>query len=135
MRTASGAAMLGLAVIVPLAMARAALPSAGFSAAQAATGAAVATERCAVCHGDALVGGEHAPALKGAAFWANWQGKPARALYSRIISTMPLDDPGSLSPEQTIALTAYIARLNGARDGADVVLPDTLNGLSLAAGN
>lgn len=134
-RAAAEAIVLSVAVIAPLAMVRAALPAAGFSAAQAAEGAKVASARCAVCHGESFGGGDHGPALKGPGFWANWQGKPARGLYSRIISTMPLDDAGSLSEAETLALTAYIARLNGAGDGADVVLPDALNDLSLPAGN
>lgn len=73
--------------------------------------AAVAT-RCALCHGEQMVGGDHAPALKGPEFWSQWEGRPARELYSRIISTMPLDEPGSLSEQETIGIVDFIVRSN-----------------------
>lgn len=65
-------------------------------------------EVCARCHGPTMDGIERAPALKGAEFRANWNGKMARELYKRIISTMPQDDPGSLPEQDVIAITSYV---------------------------
>lgn len=75
-------------------------------------GVAMVVARCALCHGEQLVGGDHAPALKGPEFWALWTGRPARELYSRIISTMPLDEPGSLSEQETLGVVDFIVRSN-----------------------
>jgi len=87
---------------------------AAFSDQQMKEGAALFAEKCAGCHGVDMSGGEFGPSLKSENFWQQWVGMPARRLYSRIISTMPIEDPGSLTPAQTLALTALIARENGA---------------------
>jgi hypothetical protein len=55
----------------------------------------------------------------GAAFTSHWSGKPLRALYSRIISTMPITDPGSLSEKETLDLLAYILQGNGFPPGKE----------------
>jgi S-disulfanyl-L-cysteine oxidoreductase SoxD len=90
-----------------------AVPVAGTAAAdQLAAGAAAYATHCAACHGADLIGLEHTPNLKGETFWANWSGKPARLLYSRIISTMPLSDPGSLEPKEALDITAHILSIN-----------------------
>jgi S-disulfanyl-L-cysteine oxidoreductase SoxD len=68
---------------------------------------------CAGCHGAVLEGGQHAPALSGPGFQANWRGKSARSLYSRIISTMPQDSPGSLTPAQALSITVFLFDENG----------------------
>jgi mono/diheme cytochrome c family protein len=81
--------------------------------AQADAGEAIFAQHCTACHGDTLEGGDHGPALKGAEFWSQWQGQPARRLYSLILSTMPANDPGTLSPDDALALVAHIARVNG----------------------
>jgi mono/diheme cytochrome c family protein len=85
-----------------------------YTAAQAKSGQVVYRAKCALCHGETLAGGANeSPALKGAAFTSHWSGKPLRALYSRIISTMPITDPGSLSEKETLDLLAYILQGNG----------------------
>ena len=43
---------------------------------------------------------------------AQWEGKPLRSLYSRILMTMPGNDPGSLTPVEVLALVSYIANEN-----------------------
>jgi hypothetical protein len=42
----------------------------------------------------------------------NWKGETQRKLYSRIISTMPVSDPGSLEPKDVLAITQYILSVN-----------------------
>lgn len=88
---------------------------------QAEHGKALFATRCAGCHGGDLEGGRLAPALRGPAFRGNWDGKPARALYSRIISTMPLSDPGSLPPAEVLDIAIYVFAVNGMSFGAQPV--------------
>jgi cytochrome c5 len=103
-----------------------------FSAAQASHGAIVFREKCGVCHGNDLAGGDEAPALKGDAFWSEWDHQTARSLYSRIISTMPPDSPGSLEEKDVIDLVAIVVRENGLPVGANTVeSANELNGIKL----
>ena len=69
-------------------------------------------EKCARCHGPTMDGIEHAPALRGSEFRAAWDGKTARELYKRVISTMPQDDPGSLPEKDVIEVVAYVLSEN-----------------------
>lgn len=79
--------------------------------AQVQRGAASFDKLCSRCHSKDL-GGGIGPALKGDRFTALWLGKPARALYSRILLSMPLDNPGTLQPEQVMDLAAFIISVN-----------------------
>jgi len=84
-----------------------------YTPAQAKSGEAIYHGKCAQCHGEGLTGGENeSPALKGDEFISHWQGKPLRTLYSRVISTMPLTDPGSLSEKEVLDLVAYMLQIN-----------------------
>ena len=80
---------------------------------QAKRGAAVYAEKCAMCHGDSLGGVESAPALTGPGFYANWEGETLNALFERIRTTMPQDDPGSLSRVQNADIVAHVLRVGG----------------------
>jgi cytochrome c len=103
-----------------------------FSKAQTEHGAAVYRERCAACHGDQLDGGDHGPSLRDDTFWQEWDGKSARSLYSRIISTMPPDDAGSVPPKDVIDIVAHIIAASGAAPGQkSVVQADELNPIQL----
>lgn len=97
------------------------LPAAAFSAspaqgpqaheAQVRRGAATFEHICSRCHAKDMTGGQ-GPALKGDLFVGRWVGKPARALYSRILLTMPLDGPGTLTPKQVLDIAAFIVSVN-----------------------
>jgi S-disulfanyl-L-cysteine oxidoreductase SoxD len=78
-------------------------------------------QRCGACHGDALEGGDEAPPLKGDSFWSEWDRQTARSLYSRVISTMPPDSPGSLDEKDVIDIVAFVVRQNGVPAGAKPV--------------
>ena len=80
---------------------------------QAERGAAVYMEKCAMCHGDSLGGVESAPALTGPGFYANWEGETLNALFERIRTTMPQDNPGSLSRIQNADIVAHVLRVGG----------------------
>lgn len=95
-------------------------------------GAADYTAHCASCHGTQLQGGVHALPLSGPVFEQNWAGKRARMLYSRIISTMPQNDPGTLTVQQALAVTLYVFAANGITfAGHTLSSPDDLNALTI----
>jgi mono/diheme cytochrome c family protein len=100
-----------------------------YSEAQSARGETVSTKSCAVCHGDQLKGGDLAPALQGSEFLKNWAGKTAGELSDRIETTMPANEPGTLSPQQLTDVVAYIFKVNGFPAGASE-LPKEKSGLN-----
>jgi mono/diheme cytochrome c family protein len=79
---------------------------------QAKRGEAVATKLCTSCHGPELSGGEAGPALVGLEFMGNWNNLTVADLYDRVHSTMPADAPGTLTPQQTSDVAAYVFKLN-----------------------
>jgi mono/diheme cytochrome c family protein len=87
-----------------------------FTAAQAKSGGVLYHQQCADCHADDLSGGS-GPALKGDGFWKSWDQKPARSFYSRILTSMPAGDPGSLSEKQVLLIVAFIMEGNGFQAG------------------
>ena len=101
-----------------------------YSSEQADRGRGVFEAKCQSCHGAAFEGGTLAPALKGSEFLTPFQGKPLRRIYSRIISTMPPDDVGSLTESDTLALVALVLRANGYAAGPDTLArADDLNAI------
>jgi mono/diheme cytochrome c family protein len=76
-----------------------------YTAAQAAEGAIVFEQVCLACH---LPGWETK-----VGFYAKWQGRPLRDLAVYVRTEMPQTDPGSLTPEEYTAVTAYLLRLTG----------------------
>ena len=74
---------------------------------QADRGEKLYADRCARCHGDALQGVEAAPALVGPTFYANWDGETLDALFERMRTSMPQDQPGSLTRAENADLLAY----------------------------
>jgi mono/diheme cytochrome c family protein len=103
-----------------------------FSEAQTKHGAAIYREKCSACHGSTLDGGQEAPPLRGEDFWAEWEHQTARMLYSRIISSMPPDGPGTLAEKDVIDLVAHIVNLNSVPLGSRTVeAPTELNAMKL----
>jgi glucose dehydrogenase len=78
------------------------------------SGKALYQAKCARCHGTELDG--QMP-LRDEEFRRHWDGKTARNLYSRIISTMPMDDPGSLSEPEALRIALYVLIKNGVQLG------------------
>ncbi|HUN26464.1 MAG TPA: PQQ-binding-like beta-propeller repeat protein [Steroidobacteraceae bacterium] len=113
-----------LAILVPLAASAQARSHAHtgtpapFTAPQAALGKRGYAENCASCHGQTLSGGEFASALDGNAFSQNWGGKPLAALVNFVRTRMPPAKPGSLSPELTAQIVAYVIAVNGGHAGS-----------------
>ena len=88
-----------------------------FTTEQAERGEVVYEEKCASCHGgirDITPG--MAALLADRAFRSGWTGRPLGELFGMVRETMPQDDPGTLSDDQTADLVAYI--LSGNRFSA-----------------
>jgi S-disulfanyl-L-cysteine oxidoreductase SoxD len=79
-----------------------------YTADQAKKGEATYKEQCAACHGDNLEGSGPMPPLAGKDFLANWSGKTLGDLYEKTQTTMPATAPGTLTPEQTADIVAYL---------------------------
>jgi mono/diheme cytochrome c family protein len=100
----------------------------------AVLGKAVFEERCASCHGETgedpkysrLVGGQGTlatdkPIKTIGSFW-----QYATTLWSYIHRAQPFDEPGSLTPDQVYAVTAYLLYRNGIIGEQDVMNAKTL---------
>lgn len=128
---------LGLGLVALIAAAGAARSAAPvqtvpFTAAQAAEGAQVYGQRCALCHGRQLEGTFEVPALTGR-FVANWAGRPVGDLTAYLGRAMPQFAPGTLPPEDNVRVVAYVLQANGYPAG-DRPLPtaaDDLHRLTL----
>jgi len=107
---------------------QAAATPAFYSEAQAKRGETIVHEKCGACH----QAGGFGPPLQGDTFWSNWGGKVARPLYSTIISSMPPNDPGSLSEKSALDVVAYILQLNGLASGSkEIQSANELNRVTL----
>jgi mono/diheme cytochrome c family protein len=104
-----------------------------FTATQADLGKQL-SGRCQVCHGPELAGTDRAPALKGNAFLANWEGGSVNRLFVKIRDTMPPGNTDSLTPEAKLTLVAHLLRENGFPAGASelTMSADVLDGLQIA---
>jgi mono/diheme cytochrome c family protein len=91
---------------------------------QARRGEAVSKSKCQACHGERL-GGDMGPPLAGADFGANWNGKPVSELFDKIRTTMPQGEEGTLSPNQTADLLAFLFQLNKFPGGPVELAADT----------
>lgn len=80
-----------------------------FTAAQAARGEETYMTICVGCH--------PAGTYTGKTFSASWGNRPLSDLFSIIKNTMPKVDPGTLSPEETSQVIAYILKSNGVPPG------------------
>jgi mono/diheme cytochrome c family protein len=89
-----------------------------YTADQAKKGEALYMEQCAACHGDNLEGSGPMPPLAGKDFLANWTGKTLGDLYEKTQTTMPATAPGTLSPEQTADIVAFMLSKDNYPTGA-----------------
>ena len=64
------------------------------------------------CHGPALEGDGEAPPLSGGEPFLAWNGKPLTALFDKIHKEMPHNRPGTLNPEASADVLAYVLQFN-----------------------
>lgn len=81
---------------------------------QAQRGQALYTRKCSSCHGEKLTGkeSEDAPAITGQEFETEWNGRTVSDLFRKILRKMPQDNPGTLSPQESADLVAFILQFN-----------------------
>ena len=82
-----------------------------YTAKQADRGAAVYSGVCSSCHGS--------NEFKGPIFAMTWMAEPIGHLYEHISTNMPEDRPGSLAPEEYVAVLAHLLRENGRAPGEE----------------
>jgi len=98
-------AVLAAAAWVNLVSAQGTLASSGvYTAAQADRGMSIYDGQCASCH--------ELSRFKGKDFASAWTDKPLTDLHSAVKS-MPMDNPGSLKPEEYADVLAYFLSING----------------------
>ena len=87
-----------------------------YSANQARRGKTRYDASCAACHlGDlsgTLAGDAGAPPLRGEPFVSFIEGWNARRLFEYVKTTMPADDPSTLSDEAYLDILAYVFQAN-----------------------
>jgi len=124
-----GATALGVAAFPAAASLQAQAPRSQwdgvYTTAQAERGAAVFTERCAMCHSvDAgaqrseMSGMMPAPPLTGVRFTSRWNNQSLDVMVRLIQRTMPRDEPGTLSRQQAADIVAFVLRANDYPAGA-----------------
>lgn len=95
-----------------------------YSPAQAEAGAQLYAIRCAQCHGKMLEGTFETPGLQGR-FIANWSKAPLYNLTAYLTRAMPQFAPGTLTPDETAKITAYLLKANAQPAGANALPADS----------
>jgi cytochrome c5 len=97
-----------------------------FSAAQVTRGRNQFRSTCTECHTAAEFGD--------ATFQLKWSRRSVGDLYEFILTAMPDDAPGILTPQQAVDLTTYMLEMNGFPTGSATMNPDQaeLDAISLA---
>lgn len=129
--TALGLALCAIILFVPT-HPLAAQGAGVYTAAQAQAGATLFTANCAMCHAADLSGGA-GPPLAGKAFVSKWSGETADDLHDVVSTQMPLTAPGSLKPDEYLALVAYILSKNGYSAGAVALAKAKLKNITIKA--
>jgi len=106
-----------------------------YTSEQATAGRATYQIKCATCHLPDMKGSNEASPLSGVNFANAWRGRTAADLFTRIRTTMPLTDPGSLSDEEAVDLVAYILQANGAAPGSQLLTPTTMVSIGSVIGS
>jgi mono/diheme cytochrome c family protein len=136
MKSIATVAALGLALgaAVTFAPTRplAAQGNGAFTAAQAQRGAKLFGDNCAMCHG-ADLSGESGPPLAGKAFTGKWAGQTADDLHDVVATQMPLTSPGSLKPDEDLAVVAFILSKNGFAPGSTALEKRKLKSITIKA--
>ena len=83
-----------------------------YTDAQAARGQAIYQKQCVSCHG-AKLEGLQGPPLIADVFVSHWHTQPLSDLAGKIRNTMPAGATGTLTPQQSVDLVAFILKSGG----------------------
>ena len=83
-----------------------------YSEEQAARGKNLFINNCSSCHMEDLRGHQDAPALVGDDFLGEWTDQSVDDLSNRIRTSMPQDNPSSLSGQAYIDIVAFLLQSN-----------------------
>lgn len=99
-----------------------------FAPAQAERGKQVFLSTCTTCHSFDLKGNNgRGPAIVGDPFMANWETENLGNLFARLKSTMPRNNPGSLTDDVYLELLAYVLQENGFPAGTEALKAEALS--------
>jgi quinohemoprotein ethanol dehydrogenase len=90
-----------------------------FTEDQANRGKGLYNQTCRSCHTENLKGGDQVPPLVGETFMSHWQGRSVKDLFDRVRTTMPQNNPGSLSDQDYIDIISYLLQANDFPQGMD----------------
>lgn len=96
---------------------------------QAKRGEDIYGAQCTTCHGGDLAGADSAPELAGLTFASNWNDLKLSELADRIRTSMPQNNPGNLSRQETADVVAFILSKNKA-PAAETELPPASESLA-----
>jgi mono/diheme cytochrome c family protein len=118
-------AIVALTVVAAAAAAQAGKTAADgvYSQDQSTRGQALADKMCSSCHGDTLGGTAMAPPLSGQDFLSGWNDRTMADLNEKIQTTMPADSPGTLTPQQTVDLIAFLLKSSNFPAGSTELAP------------
>jgi len=108
----AGLAMAGSVAVTAQEAARRNVWDGIYTADQAQRGEAAYAQRCSVCHGGQLNGTGEAPGLVGGEFISHYNELSVGELFDRIRTTMPMDNPNSLSREEYADILAFLLKFN-----------------------
>jgi mono/diheme cytochrome c family protein len=128
---ALGVALAGAALLLPT-RPLAAQSAGTYTADQAQHGAKLYADNCAMCH-KADLSGDAGPPLAGKAFIQKWSGQTADDIHDIVATQMPLTAPGSLKPDEDLALVAYILSKNGYPAGDTPLAKANLKSITIKA--
>ncbi|PWT85478.1 MAG: hypothetical protein C5B57_02875 [Blastocatellia bacterium] len=98
-----------------------------YSAVQADRGKTVFQSTCTTCHNFDLQGNSgRGPALVGDQFMTNWETESLSALFTRLKTTMPRNNPGSLTDDVYLDLLAYVLQANSYPAGREPLTSTSL---------
>lgn len=104
-----------------------------YATTQAARGQVLYKAQCVTCHGDSLEG-IVGPPLTGSGFLSVWSRRSLAELVDKIAKTMPPTQPGSLSPQQALDLSAYLLSVGKFPGGATELTSAALSQITFPEG-
>lgn len=83
-----------------------------YTSEQAQLGKSIYEKECVSCHGESLEGkGKNAP-LTGDTFLSKWNNQTMADLFMKTNTTMPASSPGTLTPDETVRVLAFVLQMN-----------------------